>query len=295
MISNRSLNKSEQKLFDENPSNGRETIKLAVKALFEERVRYWDDGEDGGNSNAFLHAYWAALLSKNINDDWARRWTNSHEDLDPNSIYSKMDLFNNSLGMEFQKSNLLLNNDDLANAIEDLIDTGKGKIIEDGVLKKSTKENKLDLNIFQSIMEKALSLVSKLIASSHATRNGDGMTPLIFSANQGELESLKLIIKFSDIEAVDNYGDCAIYHAARLKNEEVGLFLLNNKANPNALNLISRNTPLIEAVRFKEVSFAKLLVKFGANINLKDASGFTAFDIAEMEGTENDFIFLKPS
>lgn len=47
MISNRSLNKNEKILFNENLSYGRATIKLALKAMFEEKVRYQNNGEDG--------------------------------------------------------------------------------------------------------------------------------------------------------------------------------------------------------------------------------------------------------
>lgn len=76
MISNRSLHKNEKKLFNENPSHGRATLKYALKAMFEEKIRYDNNGEDGSDSNAFLHAYWSAVLAKNIDQNWVYRWTN---------------------------------------------------------------------------------------------------------------------------------------------------------------------------------------------------------------------------
>ncbi|MDO9181049.1 MAG: hypothetical protein Q7U04_01510, partial [Bacteriovorax sp.] len=88
MISNRSLNNNEKILFKENPINGRATIKLALKAMFEEKIRYRNNGEDGSDSNAFLHAYWSSLLAKDISIDWAQRWTTAHEE-DFNSIYTQ--------------------------------------------------------------------------------------------------------------------------------------------------------------------------------------------------------------
>lgn len=295
MISNRSLNKEEKELFNKNPSYGRTTIKLALKAIFEERIRYLDDGEDGGNSNAFLHAYWAALLAKNINEDWAKKWTTAHELGDITSLDSQIDLFNNSLGINFIKLNTSLTNDEIANAIEELIDVGNGKKIDDGKLINTTKENKRNLNIFESILEKALSLISKLIATSNDFRNADGMTPLIFATNKGEIEALKLIVKYSQIEAFDNSGETALFHAARLNNEEIGLFLLNNKANPNFVNSKNGNTPLMDAVFYKNKEFAKSLINFGANINLKDHEGYTAYDLAVLEEVESEFTFLRPS
>lgn len=294
MISTRSLNKNEKILFKENPINGRATIKLALKAMFEEKIRYQNNGEDGSDSNAFLHVYWSSLLAKNISIDWAEQWTTAHEE-NFNSIFTQMDLFNNSIGIDFVRANEHLTNDQLANSIEDLVDLGKAKKILDGKLINSTREKKRNLNIFESIIEKALSLISKLIASSAASRNKDGMTPLIFASNQGELEALKLIIQYSDIEAVDNYGETAIFHAVRLRTSDIGTFLLNNKANPNSVNLQSGNTALMEAVQYKNIELAKSLIKIGANLNLKDHYGFSAYDIAVQEEVENDFSFLKPS
>ncbi len=294
MISNRSLNKNEKILFKENPINGRSTIRLALKAMFEEKIRYQNNGEDGSDSNAFLHAYWSSLLARNIGVEWAERWTTAHEE-NFSSVFTQMDLFNNLIGIDFVKANQHLTNEQLANSIEDLVDLGKTKKIQDGKLINSTKENKRNLSIFESIIEKALSLISKLIASSGSSRNRDGMTPLIFASNQGEIEALKLIIGYSDTEAVDNYGETAIFHAARLKSSDVGLLLLNNKANPSAVNLQSGNTALMEAVQYKNIELAKSLIKFGANLNLKDHYGFSAYDIAVQEEVENEFSFLKRS
>ncbi len=62
----RQLNKYEKELQKQDPEKARETIKLALKAMFEEKIRYNDNGTDGGNANAFLHSYWSALLAKNI-------------------------------------------------------------------------------------------------------------------------------------------------------------------------------------------------------------------------------------
>jgi len=294
MISNRSLNKNEKKLFDENPAHGRETLKYALKAMFEEKIRYQNNGEDGSDSNAFLHTYWSALLTKNIDENWAYRWTSAHES-DPEMIYTQMDLFNNTLGINFANKNIHLSNDELANAVEDLIDKGEAKKVENEELKNSSKENKRNLNIFESIIEKALSLISKLIASSNNLRNGDDMTPLIFAANQGELESLKLIIEYSDLEAVDQFGKTALFHSARLKSADIGLFLLTKKANVNAINVRDGSTPLIESVIHRNSALAKLLVQHGANVKFLDSQGFSAYDLAINEGVENEFSFLKPS
>lgn len=294
MISNRSLNKNEKILFKENPKYKRATIRLALKAMFEEKIRYQNNGEDGSDSNAFLHTYWSSLLAKNVGIDWARRFTTAHEE-DLNSIYTQMDLFNNSIGIDFAIANQKLSNDQLANSIEGLIDLGKAKKIYTGKLINSAKEQKRNLNIFESIIEKALSLVSKLIASSSASKNEDGMTPLIFACNQGDVAALRIILIYSDTELFDNNGETAIFHAMRLQKSDVGIFLLKNKVNPNAVNLKNGNTPLMEAVQHKKVELAKSLIEYGAHLNSKDSNGFCAHDIAVREEVENEFSFLKTS
>ena len=53
MISNRSLNNNEKILFKENPINGRSTIRLALKAMFEEKIRY-QNNEEVENEFSFL-------------------------------------------------------------------------------------------------------------------------------------------------------------------------------------------------------------------------------------------------
>jgi hypothetical protein len=294
MVSKRSINQKEKRLFKENPTAGRRTIMLALKALFEEKIRYQNNGEDGTDSNAFLHAYWSGLIAKNINEDWANRWTTAHEE-DFNSLFTQMDLYNNSLGIKTAKENLQLSDDQLANLIENLVDLGKAKKIKNGILINSESEFKRNLNIFESILENALSLISKLILTSYTDRNKDQMTHLIFASNKGALDALKLIIGHSEIEAIDSYGETAIFHAARLKSCEVGTLLLNNMANPNAVNLQSGKTPLMEAVLYKNVEFANQLINHGAKIYLKDRYNFSAYDFAKQEGIENEFSFLKPS
>ena len=121
------------------------------------------------------------------------------------------------------------------------------------------------------------------------------MTPLIFATNRGDLEALKLIIQYSNVEAIDNFGETALFYAVRLNHPDIGLFLLNNRANQNFVNLKDGNTPLMEAVSCKNVELAKILVKYGANISSKDFEGFTAYDIALQEGVVSEFTFLKPS
>jgi len=77
----------------------------AWKKLKEHYKFYAENGEngagDGKNKNAFLHSYWNALLAKRIGLNKARLFTSAHEYGAPGNIYanSKMDLFNNNVGL----------------------------------------------------------------------------------------------------------------------------------------------------------------------------------------------------
>lgn len=167
--------------------------------------------------------------------------------------------------------------------------------IKDSILVPTEKGNKKNLNIFESIIEKALSLISKLIASSANARNGDGMTPLIFATNQNEIDAIKIIISLSDINAIDKYGESALFHSMRNKTPDIGLYLLNSRANLNYINKVDGSTPLMEAVSSRNLFLAKELVNRGASLETKDRYGFTAYERALNEGFKEDYQFLKPS
>lgn len=295
MLSSRSLNKYEKILAQKNPEQARHIMKLAFKASFEEKVRYWDDGNDGGDSNAFLHAYWSALIYKNISKEWSILWTKAHEENEHEDFYTEMDLFNNELGLKIFEDNTNQTNDELANLVELWIDQGKGKKIKNNRLVPTEKNNKRDLNIFESIIEKALSLVSKLIAQSTDSRNGDGMTPLIFAANQNEIEAVKIAFGLSEVDDVDNYGDSALFHSVRCETNEVCAYLIEAGANLSNINKINGKTLLMEAVSSNNLFIAHELVKKGVSIDAKDRFGNTAYDISVYEGIESNYQFLKLS
>jgi ankyrin repeat protein len=58
--------------------------------------------------------------------------------------------------------------------------------------------------------------------------------------------------------------------------------LLKAGADPNYTDFMGNNTPLMWAARFGRLEIAKILMKYGANINLKNGSNVTAFIIASI-------------
>jgi hypothetical protein len=102
-----------------------------------------DGDENGGQVDAFRHAYWMALLSQHICWRKARWLGNAHEKgnyidfkkhrleegILPDSASGAMDLFNNKTGIEIGRANKKLIAEDLQKAVRDSILSGKMKVI----------------------------------------------------------------------------------------------------------------------------------------------------------------------
>lgn len=105
-----------------------------------------DGDENGGQADAFRHAYWMALLSQNINWRKARQLGKAHEKGNykdfkkrrieegalPDSVSGMMDLFNNETGIEIGRKNKDLAKEELIRVVRDSVMTGRMKIIRKG-------------------------------------------------------------------------------------------------------------------------------------------------------------------
>jgi hypothetical protein len=90
----------ERELFNKSPSRGVMTISLGYTASLGVESNY-TDGFLNGNADAFRHCFWNALLTVNIERQWAIDWTNAHEDYVGNPPLEKsMDLNNNLNGQQ---------------------------------------------------------------------------------------------------------------------------------------------------------------------------------------------------
>jgi len=75
--------------------------------------------------------------------------------------------------------------------------------------------------------------------------------------------------------------------AISLRDDELVQGLIGFHADINAIYEPSKNTPLMQAVYQNNVSICKILVKAGANKQLTDSSGNTAFAIATRLAAQN--------
>lgn len=114
------------------------------------RENFLGGNTEGGKFDAFRHIYWTYSLTKEIGEEKTRRvgeiYENYNRYIFNNSDYSgydsvsmAMDLFNNEIGIELEKSKIA---DSLIfNEITNIIFSGKAKIVKKNTLEQSLDEN----------------------------------------------------------------------------------------------------------------------------------------------------------
>ncbi len=106
------------------------------------------------------------------------------------------------------------------------------------------------------------------------------------AAEKGDIERIKELMDYIDINTKDAYGLNALMHALIFNNFESVEFLLENGADVNSADY-EYQTPLMYAVQKNNEEIVKLLISKGADINFKDARNRTALDIAKSKGYDD--------
>ena len=103
------------------------------------------------------------------------------------------------------------------------------------------------------------------------------------AAERGDIERIKELMDYVDINAKDAYGINALMHALIFNNLESVEFLLENGADVNSADY-EYQTPLMYAVQKNNAEIVNLLISKGADLNAKDMRDRTALDIAKLKG-----------
>ncbi len=116
-------------------------VNLAAFKSIYDRAMNMGDRDHNGVGDALRHAVWAALLTRKFGQDWARDYTNAHEQKPENPTAEEfMDRHNNALGIWIASQYPDLSEDELIKRIEETIRNGAGVYIP-GPYNPSTAEN----------------------------------------------------------------------------------------------------------------------------------------------------------
>ena len=131
-----------------------------------------------------------------------------------------------------------------------------------------------------------------------------GRTPLIIAAVNGNLDCVKVLLKFkADIggrgDFTNDYTECPrplpheqctpLFFAAGGGKVEILSCLLENGADINAMKNIHGFTPLMMAARYNHLAAVTFLMDQGADANLQDKKGYTALHYVAMCGSSCSF------
>jgi len=102
------------------------------EAFETEAAVFGEPGNNDGIPDAFRHAYWSARLTQAFGADWARRFTDAHENRTGNQAARDfMDRWNNDLGIRIAEQNPDATPDELSQLIVETINNGEGVYIPD--------------------------------------------------------------------------------------------------------------------------------------------------------------------
>jgi len=124
----------------------------------------------------------------------------------------------------------------------------------------------------------------------------NGKTPLILATWRGDLDTVKFLLDSgADVNIVDNLGENVVHYAARQKNTEVLLTILNTSADKNLKSASGyKQTALFTPAMVGNIPILTILLENGVNPNIYDKGKFTPLQWAVQQGqVESIKVLLK--
>lgn len=91
---------------------------------------YGGDVEQDDHTDAFRHAYWNALMTREFGEDWTNEFTSKHEGRPDNAaVREAMDLHNNEIGRTIALQNPEASPEELQELVKEAVDRGDTVVI----------------------------------------------------------------------------------------------------------------------------------------------------------------------
>jgi ankyrin repeat protein len=146
------------------------------------------------------------------------------------------------------------------------------------------------------LLEVSRKILDRSASAEVNSCNYHGSTPLLLASEEGHADVVRLLLDFNaDMYARDGDGDTALHCAALRGRLEVSQILLELNLDVNSRNN-SESTPLhrvLEGGREGNPDVARLLLDYGADVQARDLSGRTAFELARDRG-QHEIVGLLP-
>jgi ankyrin repeat protein len=152
------------------------------------------------------------------------------------------------------------------------------KLIEKG--SKVNVKNNVDWTALIAASRKGHKAVVELLIENGADVNAkanDGNTAFTFASAKGYDEIVDILKKSGAVSV--KYQDPKILTAAFNGDVNTLKALLEKGVSPNTIDRIGGETPLMYAMGRNHFECAKLLLEFGADVNIRDKDGHTVLDV----------------
>jgi len=155
------------------------------------------------------------------------------------------------------------------------------------LLSNGVNPNSVDANgnpmLFLAIKERSTGVIDLLLKDPKIDvdlSNKNGETPLMIASIDGNLPLVKTLV-LQNKALLDHISWTPLHYACAKGHFEVAQFLIANGATVDSMNL-GNTTPLMMAVQSGNEKLVKLLLDKGADLQLRNAQGLTAIDIADI-------------
>ena len=123
-----------------------------------------------------------------------------------------------------------------------------------------------------------------LITLGINSQNENGDTPLMLSIYDSDLETVKqLLEQGADVQIENNSGETVLFGAANQEDMKILSAIIDTKIDLNHQEKYYKQTTLFTPAEVGHTTALRLLLKAGADPNIKDKGGFTPLQWAAQE------------